>query len=344
MPVDRSALKALGALAAAGVLALAGAEAVLGAFYPQERMSSAYVDRWGTRLYIGHANIRHRRYHFDVTYHTNALGFRGPDRPFEKPAGTARIVVLGASFVFGSGVANGLTYGELLEAKLNAANLAKRFEVVNLGAPGTPLAFHELLYRDLGRKYSPDVVVVHAQLNGVTDLNAHQFARQDYPMESGGTGWAGVARTVLRNFPGYAFLCENSHLWALKRKSMVGRGVTGGNPAAATGPAAAKEGPSPEEFAARQRGYLERLDAIASDVCASGGTTVVLRAKDHFAPFPLIDSTLDAWDRARPCVRSLEVSVTPDLIIAAGDPHWNEKGQEAAASALAGLLAPRFKR
>lgn len=338
MPVDRSAVKALGALAVALLLALAGAEAVLGAFYPQERMSSAYVDRWGTRLYIGHADIRHRRYHFDVTYHTNAFGFRGPDRPFEKPAGTARIVVLGASFVFGSGVANGLTYSELLEAKLNAAGLAKRFEVVNLGAPGTPLAFHELLYRDLGRRYSPDVVIVHAQLNGVNDLNPHQFARQDYPMESGVSGWGSVARAVLRNFPGYAFLCENSHLWALKRKSMVGRGVTAGNPAAA------KEGPAPEAFASLQRGYLERLDAVAADVCAAGGTVVVLRARNHFSAFPVIASQLDAWDRARPCVRSLEIEVTPDLIIAPGDPHWNEKGQEAAASALAALLAPRFKR
>lgn len=341
MHVDRTALKALGALLAALLLALAGAEAVLGAFYPQERMSSAYVDRWGNRLYRGNAAIRHRRFLFDVTYHTNDLGFRGPSRPLAKPSGTARVVVLGASFVFGSGVPDGRTYSELLEARLNAANLGKRFEVINLGAPGTVIAFHELLYRDLGRRYAPDVVVVHIQLNERGDLTPRQFTRQDAPMDSGVTSRASLVRALVRGIPGYDFLCENSHLWALKRKSLVGKAPA---PTTTLAAASAAKAATPEgEFEAMQRGYVERLDAIVTPACADGSTVVVLRSKDHLARFPEIDRAVRGWEASRKCVKPLELEITPAETIHPSDPHWNERGHAAAAEALERLLRAQVR-
>ncbi len=91
-------------------------------------------------------------------YRYNRDGFRGPDRPYLKPAGTRRIVVLGDSFM------EGYQFGddELMTAKLEAMlnENGARNEVINIGISGWGTAQEYLAYRRFGRLYQPDIVIL----------------------------------------------------------------------------------------------------------------------------------------------------------------------------------------
>jgi hypothetical protein len=64
----------------------------------------------------------------------NSLGYRGPERPAEKPPGVFRVLCVGGSNVYGLSVSNDETWPAQLEKRLNAAR-AGRFEVWNAGLP-----------------------------------------------------------------------------------------------------------------------------------------------------------------------------------------------------------------
>lgn len=90
---------------------------------------------------------------------TNALGFRGPVFPREKPASGRRIACLGDSFTFGWGVADGETYPVELQERLPAD------QVMNFGNPGNNVWNSLQVYRRFVRPYAPDVVVLGLYLN-----------------------------------------------------------------------------------------------------------------------------------------------------------------------------------
>jgi len=100
-----------------------------------------------------------------LTYHTNALGFRGPETTIEKPPGTFRVVGLGDSFTFGSGVRREDTFLAELERRLNAGLSGRRFEVLNLGVMGYDTEEEVALLYFRGIRLDPDVVVLCFFLN-----------------------------------------------------------------------------------------------------------------------------------------------------------------------------------
>lgn len=90
-----------------------------------------------------------------VEIHTNSAGFRGPrEYAIEKPKGVIRVAMLGDSFVFGFGVQDGETFPVLLESQ------NKTREVLNLGVPGYGIDQIYLSYREIARKYHPDIVLI----------------------------------------------------------------------------------------------------------------------------------------------------------------------------------------
>jgi lysophospholipase L1-like esterase len=100
-----------------------------------------------------------------LTYRTNALGFRGPETTLEKPPETFRIVGVGDSFTFGTGVRREDTFLAELERRLNERPGGPRFEVLNLGvfAYDTEEEAYLLYYR--GMRLGPDLVVLCFFLN-----------------------------------------------------------------------------------------------------------------------------------------------------------------------------------
>jgi D-alanyl-lipoteichoic acid acyltransferase DltB (MBOAT superfamily) len=108
---------------------------------------------------------------------TNQWGMRDQDYALEKPEGTYRIALMGASYVMGSGVGDGETFEWLLEDRLNreAAAGQPAVEILNF-AVGT-LSSAQQLYMLQTRvlPFDPDVVVL---VSPATD--ADLFARYLY--------------------------------------------------------------------------------------------------------------------------------------------------------------------
>lgn len=94
----------------------------------------------------------------DISVSINSHGLRGPERSWEKPQNTRRIVVLGDSFTFGLGVSDEKTYPFVLEKLL--AEYSPPYEVLNMGVSdyGTDLEY--LAFRRDGVRYSPDIVIL----------------------------------------------------------------------------------------------------------------------------------------------------------------------------------------
>ena len=95
----------------------------------------------------------------EVHWVTNELGFRFPDLPFEKPAGTRRLVLLGDSMIAAWQVEEEKTAARVLEEILNEGNEGDRWEVLNFGVPAAGTGPEYVLYRELARRFEPDVVL-----------------------------------------------------------------------------------------------------------------------------------------------------------------------------------------
>jgi len=96
----------------------------------------------------------------------NALGFRGRETTFEKPAGVYRIVTTGGSSVYGmSESSDAAVWSQKLEEMLQAERPGFRVEVVNLGVMGW--STHEMLINLSlrGLDLAPDLVIVYEAIN-----------------------------------------------------------------------------------------------------------------------------------------------------------------------------------
>jgi len=97
----------------------------------------------------------------------NAQGLRDRARTYEKPADTARVVVLGGNVAEGLGVPEPAILARLLEDRADR-RLGRRLDVVNAAVGGWSLDNDLLWFRTEGRRYAPDLVLV--LLNPVVEL------------------------------------------------------------------------------------------------------------------------------------------------------------------------------
>lgn len=111
---------------------------------------------------------RIERAEFTVDVRLNALGFRERRLPSPKPAGVLRVIALGDSFTQGYGVEEDDAWPRRLESALDARRPG-RYQVVNLGVPGTNPRDHLSHLRNPGLVYEPDVVLVTVMGNDVQE-------------------------------------------------------------------------------------------------------------------------------------------------------------------------------
>jgi hypothetical protein len=159
---------------------------------------------------------------FTVQVAINSHGLRDEERPYARPPGGRRILVLGDSFVAAAHVNLEQMMSKQLQGLLRAGEPARPIEVVNAGVSGYGQA-QEYLYLDTeGFKYSPDLVVVvvflgndlidnvrdsdgryrRPQFNVDGDERLVQVASPDRPRKQR-AGWDDF---LLRNSPTYNFL------------------------------------------------------------------------------------------------------------------------------------------
>jgi len=94
----------------------------------------------------------------------NRDGYRGPALPEAKTPGVARVLALGDSTTFGTGVAWSETWPHRLGARLAVAG-RPRPEVMNVGFPGTSLGSLRREFAQRWIAFSPDAVVVALSAN-----------------------------------------------------------------------------------------------------------------------------------------------------------------------------------
>ena len=98
----------------------------------------------------------------DVVIEVNSLGLRytelGP-----KPEGEFRVLVLGDSITFGDFVLESETWTRQMEALAGGRKKAVRF--INAGLPGAGTAEELALFREVGERVKPDLVLVGMYLN-----------------------------------------------------------------------------------------------------------------------------------------------------------------------------------
>lgn len=98
-----------------------------------------------------------------VNVRTESHGLRDAvERPFEKPAGTYRILVLGDSITFGWGATYEKTFCHQLEVLLRATPLlaGRKIEVLNTGVGNSNTAMEIEYFKTEGIKFQPDLVLL----------------------------------------------------------------------------------------------------------------------------------------------------------------------------------------
>lgn len=104
----------------------------------------------------------HRQVH--LRFHRD--GFRGEDLPYEKPPGVRRVAILGDSMIAAVAVAEPRTLVGLLQAGLDGDRrdgptpVPGRIEVMNFGVSSASTGQELVTYRQVARRYQPDVVVL----------------------------------------------------------------------------------------------------------------------------------------------------------------------------------------
>ncbi|MBV8780851.1 MAG: hypothetical protein JO353_05575 [Phycisphaerae bacterium] len=111
----------------------------------------------------------------------NADGYRGPVVPLQKAAGEMRIIALGDSTTFGTGVAVEQTWPLQLRDFLAADHPATDhpFTVMNVGLQGASLADMAYAYDTKWSAYHPDVVTVMVSSNMI----AMAYIRRNLPAQ-----------------------------------------------------------------------------------------------------------------------------------------------------------------
>jgi lysophospholipase L1-like esterase len=317
--------------------------------------------------------IRHADRDFSVAIAVNSLGLRGPERGLSKPAGTARILLLGDSFAFGWGVEHDETFGARLE-RLLAARVGP-VEVWSAAVPGWTTDQHYLYLHARGLALDPDLVLLAAGENDLAELAFNRLvldaARLPVRVEPlwrmvDGTGrmrylGRGTPAMPRAPWPGEGWLRDHLHLyhWLRYRLARISAGLAVRR-AAPLPPEWIREDPGrpivglfPDELQRalatspefRLRYHLFLVEAMERETRARGislRTLLVAHSGEARPADPSMRALHDAC-AARPeaCLDSAHVIPAVDMprFTFSHDFHWNPAGHQQIAEALAAWLA-----
>lgn len=158
---------------------------------------------------------------------TNSLGIREQEIPFDKPKDIFRILLLGDSVSMAEGVELNQIYLKQLESILKA-NQIKSVDTVNAAIRGYGNDQELILFRRLGKKYNPDLVIlafytgndINDNQNGqLFELQGENLVQRLATVETSKKYKYYSIQSMFQNMPGYSFLMSHSHLANLIRVS-----------------------------------------------------------------------------------------------------------------------------
>jgi len=107
------------------------------------------------------------------TIQINSQGFRGAEFSIEKPFNTYRIIVLGGSTTFGTGVFDDQTIDFYLEREFAKNNFDFKVEVINAGLGGAWSKTETALIKEKLVNYNPDLIIAYDGWNDALKQNDH---------------------------------------------------------------------------------------------------------------------------------------------------------------------------
>jgi hypothetical protein len=124
----------------------------------------AVSDKFGRQNMANRAGWK-RSNEFSAHVRVNSKGLRGPEVPYAKPEGVARVLVVGDSFTFGAQVDEEQTMtvllGQHLQQAVDAGSASPRqVETINAGVDGWNTVNELAWLQSEGFQYEPDVVVL----------------------------------------------------------------------------------------------------------------------------------------------------------------------------------------
>jgi len=165
-------IRRVGSLFLLMVISFAGAlslgEAMVRVFSPEWAPRTGRLTKfWRYDPIYGWAHVpgqlgEFESYGFRTSVRINSRGYRGPERTYDRRGNARRVVVLGDSFVWGFGVDESEMFTHRLDRDSGGD-----FDVVNLGVSGYSTDQELLVYRNEGRRYGADTVVLVVATNDV---------------------------------------------------------------------------------------------------------------------------------------------------------------------------------
>jgi hypothetical protein len=128
--------------------------------YPRWQFSRQY----GAMLYPNRTMVHERPGRWRFEYHTNAYQCRGELIPISNRYVRRNIVVLGDSYSFGTGVADGEVFTAILSERLG-----DNYDVINLSVGGWGLTQEIRRFYEFGRLYEPTDVILQFCANDPRD-------------------------------------------------------------------------------------------------------------------------------------------------------------------------------
>jgi hypothetical protein len=164
----------------------------------ENRLYTEYDPLLGWRKRAG-ARATYRRREYTVEVAINSHGLRDPERGYEAPPGTLRILALGDSFVEAYSVPLERAVTQLLETDLRRGGCAA--EVINGGTNGYSTDQEYLFYQSEGIRYSPRIVVLFFHYNDIVYNERQEYFGAPKPALEMGRGQLRVHRFPVREPP-----------------------------------------------------------------------------------------------------------------------------------------------
>jgi hypothetical protein len=159
---------------------------------------------------------------YSFRYSNNSLGWRGR-REYREAKGTDyRVLLLGDSFAYGTGVDDDQTFAALVEKDLIAGQMS--VEVLNAGCPGKGTDYELKSFQTVGRKFNPDLTVLGFFANDFQDNVRGEYYTigrrgdlQVKPLDCR----RGTVKGVLDHLPAYSWLLSWSQAANLIKQAGV---------------------------------------------------------------------------------------------------------------------------
>jgi hypothetical protein len=223
MAVVRFFLKLIGVLGAV-VVALALAEVAVRLLSPQEvgPVRFACDPKLGNIPVPGQQGERRIPGVYTFRYSNNSLGWRGRREYREATPADYRVLCLGDSYTYGTGVNDDQTFPAQVEKILRADRFS--VEMLNAGCPGKGTDYDLKCFQTVGRKFHPDLTLLCVIWNDFED-NARgeyynigkQGVLQAKPINCN----QGAIKSLLDRLPAYNWLLSRSQAANLIKQAAI---------------------------------------------------------------------------------------------------------------------------